>query len=292
MPTFNTGGPIAVVLELGAAAIRMTAGDRTDAVVEVRPRDPNRQGDVTACRETTVDYDDGVLRIKAPKGGWRQYTFRGGTDAIDLQIEVPAGSSVKGEAGTAALHATGRLGEIRYKTLAGDIRIEEAGAVALKTASGEIAVGRAAGHCDVTTASGAVRIGTIDGTAAVKDGNGDIEIGEITGDLRVSAANGKVAVDRAHATVGVTTANGDIRLGEVARSAVSARTAYGRIDVGIRAGVPAWLDLQTAFGQVHSELGAAEEPQPGEDHVELKARTAYGDITIRRSAPDPVGNGH
>jgi hypothetical protein len=35
---------------------------------------------------------------------------------------------------------------------------------------------------------------------------------------------------------------------------------------------------------VDNDLASTDEPQPGEDHVDLKARTAYGDITIRRAA--------
>jgi hypothetical protein len=288
MPTFDTRGPISVIVELGAGDIRVAAADRIDTVVEVRPGDPGKKSDVAAAEQTRVEYADGVLRIKAPKG-WRQYSFRGGREAIDVQIDLPAGSTVRGEAAMAAFHSTGRLGECRFKIAAGEIQVEEAGDVTLRAAAGDIGLGRAAGHCDVTTGSGAVRIGTVDGTAAVKNANGDTEIGEITGDLRVSAANGRVNVDRAHATVAVKTAKGDILLGEVAGGAVLAQTAYGRVDVGIRDGVAAWLDLQTAFGRVENELDAAERPEPGEDVVELKARTAYGDIRVRRSVAEPSG---
>ena len=289
MPTFDTRQPIAVHLEIGVGEIQITAGDRTDTVVDVRPADPAKKGDVTAAEQTLVDYADGVLRIKAPKG-WRNYSFRGGGEAIHVQIELPAGSTLRGEAGVATLQATGRLGECRYKSGAGDIRIDEAGAVSLKSSAGDITVGRAAGNCDIATASGTVRLGTIDGTAVIKNSNGDIEIGEVTGDLRVSAANGKVSVDRAHATVAVKTANGDIHLGEVVRGAVVAQTAFGRIDVGIRNGTAAWLDLNTAFGKVHNDLDTTDRPTPGEDTVELKARTAYGDITIRHAVAHPPGD--
>ena len=49
-----------------------------------------------------------------------------------------------------------------------------------------------------------------------------------------------------------------------------------------KSGIAAWLDLQTGFGKVQNDLGPAEAPAPGEDVVEVKARTAYGDITVRR----------
>jgi hypothetical protein len=285
MPTFDSRGPISVNLEIGVGEIRLIAGDRTDTVVEVRPADPSKKSDVNAAQQTRVDYSDGALRIKANKT-WRNYSFRG-TDAIHVVVQLPAGSTVAGEAGVGTLHATGRFGDFRYKSGAGDIQIDEAAGVSIKTSAGDITVGRAAGRCDIATASGAVRLGTIDGPAVVKNSNGDTEIGDITGDLRVAAANGKVSVDRAESTVAIKTANGDIRLGEVVRAVVVASTAYGRIDVGVRDGVAAWLDLNTAFGKVHIDLDAADRPAQGEDTVEIKARTAYGDVTIRRSVSHP-----
>ena len=288
MPTFDSRGPISVNVEIGVGEIRMIAGDRTDTVVDVRPADPSKKGDVARRPADRVDYSDGALRIKSQKG-LRQYSFRSGADAIHVVIELPAGSTVASEAGVGTLHASGRFGDVRHKSGAGDVQIGEAAGVSLKTGAGDIAVGRATG-CDIATGSGAVRLGTIDGAAVVKNSNGDTEIGDVVGDLRVKAANGKVSVDRAQSTVAVTTANGDIRLGEVVRGAVVAKTAYGRIDVGIRDGVAAWLDLNTSFGKVQSDLDATERPAPGEDVVELKARTAFGDVTIRRAVAQPNGD--
>lgn len=287
MPTFDSRGPISVNVEIGVGEIRMIAGDRTDTVVEIRPADPSKQRDVAAAEQTRVDYSDGALRIKAHKGV-QQYSFRRTAEAIHVVVELPAGSKVASEAGVGMLHTTGRLGDVRHKSGVGDVRIDEAADVSLKTGAGDVAVGRATG-CDIATGSGAVRLGAIDGSAVVKNSNGDTEISDVAGDLRVRAANGKVSVDRAQSTVAVTTANGDIRLGEVVRGAVVAKTAYGRIDVGIRDGVAAWLDLNTAFGKVQSDLAAAERPAPGEDVVELKARTAFGDVTIRRAVAQPNG---
>jgi DUF4097 and DUF4098 domain-containing protein YvlB len=128
-----------------------------------------------------------------------------------------------------------------------------------------------------------VRIDNLSGAAVIKNANGDTWIGEITGDLRVSAANGKIVVEQAQAAVVARTAKGDVRLGEVTRGAVVAQTAYGKVDIGLRDGVAAWLDLDTSFGTVHSDLDTAERPAAGEDTVEVRARSAFGDITIRRA---------
>jgi hypothetical protein len=287
MPTFDTPAPILVNLEVGVGDVRITASDRTDTTVTVRPTDPGKKSDVVAAEQTRVEFADGRLLIKAPKN-WRRYTPRGGGESIDVAIELPAGSRLHGEAGVAALHSAGRLGECQYSTGVGDLHIEQAGPVHLSTGVGDITVGRASGHAQISTASGALRIGSVDGTAVIKGSNGDTWIGDVSQALRVVSANGSIAVDHAHATVVAKTSNGDVRLDEVRQGTVVAQTALGRIDIGIHDGVAAWLDLDTKFGKVNNDLDATGQPAPGEGAVEVRARSAFGDITIRRcvmSAP-------
>ena len=84
-------------------------------------------------------------------------------------------------------------------------------------------------------------------------------------------------------TVAAKTAYGDVRIGEVTRGAVVAQTACGKVDIGIRDGVAAWLDLNTGFGTVRNELSDAPRPGPDDTTVEVRGRTGFGDITIRRS---------
>src|SRR5262249_46624773 len=146
-------------------------------------------------------------------------------------------------------------------------------------------IGHTIGDVNVKT-TGGVRLGTVDGTAVVKNSNGDTSIADVVGDLRVSAANGDIVVGRARASVVAKSANGDIRIDRAERNKVVAETARGAVEVAIRDGVAVWLDLGTGFGTVHNELDAAKEPAPGEDSVDLRARTAFGDITIRRALAD------
>ena len=290
MPTFDTPEPISVTLEVGVGDIRIVASDRTDTIVDVRPSDPAKKSDVTAAELTRVEYANGRLLVKAPKG-WRQWSLRRGGESIDVEIGLPAGSQVVGESGVAGLRCTGRIGECRYKVGVGDIQLDQAGPLDLKTGAGDITVERAVDRAEITTGSGALRIGSIDGTAVVKNSNGDTWIGEVTGDLRVNAANGRISVDQAHAAVTAKTANGDVRLGEVARGAVVAETAFGTVEVAVRDGVPAWLDLNTRFGNVENHLEAAGRPEPGEEAVDVRARTSFGDITVRRSFANAAGKG-
>jgi DUF4097 and DUF4098 domain-containing protein YvlB len=244
----------------------------------VQPRDPSDDGDVRAAQGTRVDYADGRLIVKAPKHGFR-LTRRGGT--VDVTIELPAGSHVDGVAGWADFDCDGRLGDCRLRTGLGGIRVAHAGTLTAKTASGDVDVELATGHADITTSSGDVRVRALDHTGVVKSANGDTWVGTAGGDLRVGTANGRIAVDHAHTNVGAKTANGDVRLGEVVRGSVVLRTHSGDLEVGIREG--AWLDLSAGAGRVRNDLDAADAPDPSAPTVEVSARTATGDVTIRRA---------
>lgn len=283
MPTFDTPGPISVDVELGVGDIRIEASDRSETVVEVRPGDPAKRADVAAAEQTRVEFANGHLLVKGPSG-WRQWMPNQGSGSIDVAIHLPEGSSVRAEAGVAALHGRGRIGECRGKFGVGDVQLDETGSVDVKTGAGDIRVERVVGRAQIVTGSGAVRIGSIEGTAAVKNSNGAIWIGEVTGDARMSAANGPIFVDRAREGIVAKTANGDVRLGEVARGASIAQSAMGDVEVGIREGVVAWLDLHTKFGEVQNDLDTSENPGASEHTVEVHASTSYGDVVVHRAS--------
>jgi DUF4097 and DUF4098 domain-containing protein YvlB len=153
----------------------------------------------------------------------------------------------------------------------------------VNTSAGNVTVDRIVGRGEIT-GSGQVRIREIDGPAAIKNLNGAIWVGEVTGDFRCNTANGDISVDRALGAVIAKTANGAVRIGEVTRGAIEISTAYGELEVGIREGTAAMLDAHSHFGSVRNSLTATDGPQPSDQTVEVRARTSYGDIVIRRSS--------
>jgi DUF4097 and DUF4098 domain-containing protein YvlB len=187
------------------------------------------------------------------------------------------------EAGVASTVAIGRLGDVGGKLGVGDAQLDETGALNLRTGVGDITVERAGGKVELVTGSGAVRFGSVDGSAWIKNSNGDTSVGTVTGDVQVKAANGSITIGRADAGVIAKTANGRVSIGEVARGTAVAQSAFGDLEVGIREGVPVWLDLRTKFGRVRNELDASSEPGDRSDAVEVHAQTSTGDIAIRRS---------
>lgn len=279
MPTFDTPGPISTTAHVYAGSLHFIAGDRPDTVVEVRPRDPQRDVDVRAAEQTEVTYASGVLTVRTPK----QRYLLGRTGTVDVTVDLPTGSRVDMTGAWAQVLGEGRLGEVRVKTSSGDVRLDTTGPLHLTASHGSIAVDRIEGKAEITTSSGSLRVGLVDGPAVLKNSHGTTTVGAATGELRVSGANGDIDIVRAEGSVAATTANGTLRVAEVVRGTVQLETSHGAIEVGIRAGTAAWLDVSSGAGQVRNALTASETPEKAEDTVEVRARTRYGNIDILRA---------
>ncbi|MBP2327952.1 hypothetical protein JOF56_008337 [Kibdelosporangium banguiense] len=280
MPVFDTPEPISVTIDLSAGNVQIAASDRTDTLVEVRPTDESDESDVDAAQKTRVEFAEGTLLVRGPKG--RPLSRK--TRSVDVRIELPVGSQVGSEVSVGDLRTTGVLGECRLKASVGHFRLDQTGPLRLDTSGGHITVNKIAGNAELATGSGRMRIGEIDGTAVIKNSNGGTEIGTVTGELRVRTANGDISVDRAFTRVEAKTANGSIRVGEVVRDSVTLDSSTGDLEVGIAEGTTAWLDLKTSHGRVDNALDElSQEPDTSEETVEVHARTSYGDIAVRRS---------
>jgi len=280
MPTFDTPEPISATIDIAIGDLRISAGERDTMIVEVQPSDPSNEGDVKAAELTRVEYANEHLLVTAPKQ--RSWLTRSGRGSIDVRIELPSGSSVHGTLGIGDVHCDGLFGDCQIRTGLGRIGLDRAEKLNLKSGAGDITVDRATGHADVTAGSGDVRLRELDASGGIRNSNGDTWVGEAGGDLRLNAANGNIAVDLAHASVGAKSANGDVRLAEVVRGSVVLETKIGDLEVGIREGTVAWLDVHARIGQLHNSLEAADTPEKAAATVDVRARTSVGEIVIRR----------
>ncbi|WP_405682058.1 DUF4097 family beta strand repeat-containing protein [Streptomyces sp. NBC_00057] len=279
MPSFDTPEPISATAHVAAGSIRFTAGDRLDTVVEVRPRDPKKDQDVRAADQTEVTYASGVLPVRTPK----QRCLVGRTGTVDVTVELPTGSRIDMTGAWAQVLGEGRFGEVRVKTSSGNVRLDTTGPLQLTASHGSIAVDRVEGMAEITTSSGSLRVGLVDGPAVLKNSHGTTTVGAATGDLRVNGANGDIEIRRAEDSVTATTAHGTLHVGEVACCTVQLETSYGAIEVGVREGTAAWLDVSSGSGQVRNTLTASETPEKTEDTVKVRARTRHGNIDVLRA---------
>ncbi|MEU6464923.1 DUF4097 family beta strand repeat-containing protein [Streptomyces sp. NPDC046976] len=276
MPAFDTPGPISVTAHVGAGSLRFIASERPDTVVEVLPGG-KRGRDVRAAEQTEVTYANGELSVRT-----KERTFIGPSGTVEVTVELPTGSRVDVSGSWVQVFGEGGLGEARVKTSVGDVRLDAAGPLKLTVSHGSISVDRVAGGAEITTSSGSLRVGTVHGPAVLKNSHGSTVVGVVTGELRVNGANGDIDIECAEGDVVATTAHGTLRAAEVVRGSVQLETSHGAIEVGVRAGTAAWLDVSSELGHVRNTLTASGTPEQSEETVKVRARTRYGNIDVRR----------
>jgi hypothetical protein len=275
MHVFDTPEPISAFVAVPEGRISVQASDRLDTVVEVVATD----GDDDA-QLPLVEYAGGELHVKTP--GRKKHRWFDWSGSVEVRIQLPNGSRLDVEA-TADVHGTGRLGDVRLVTSAGDVRLDETGRLQIRTQDGDISVRRTLGHTEVITTNGTIRVREIDGTAVVKTSNGDITIGTVSGELRLSTGSGDITVGTAEAGVGAKTAYGQVELREVVRGAVVAESNYGEVQVGVRDGTAALLDVSSTSGDVSVTLDASDGPSGAEESVRIRAHSTWGDILIHHA---------
>lgn len=286
MPVFSTPDPIIASIDVTVGHIRISASDRDDTIVEVLPTNSSHDADIRVAEQTRVEFAGGRLQIKTPKQ--RGLGIFGKTGSVDVSVQLPSGSELEGTAAVASLHATGTLGRSRVKLSSGECALDTTGPLDISTGAGTITVEHVVGDLDASTGSGTIRIRRIDGNAVIKNSNGDNNIGAITGTLKAKTANGDVIVEQAESDVTAATANGDIRFDSIESGVVSAKTAAGKIHIGVRSGTAARFDANTSFGRVDNQMNTTHGPASTERRVDVRAHTSYGDIVIRRSEPPKI----
>lgn len=232
-----------------------------------------------AADQVEVEFTSGRLLVRTP----RSLSPLGPRGMVDIVIGAPRRSDVSGDAAWADLRPDGRLGDVDVGSSAASLRLGEVRSLRAKTSSGHVTVDQVTGEASVSGAHGQVRIGAGGGSATIKSASGTVWLGDVAGPPRVSAASGTITVDRAQASLHARTAHGTVRIGEVVRDDVTVGTAYGDVEIGVREGTAAWLDLRSDKGTVRNALDDADGPGPSEETAEVRARTAYGDILVRRA---------
>ncbi|MFI1995169.1 DUF4097 family beta strand repeat-containing protein [Actinoplanes sp. NPDC020271] len=281
MPVFDTPGTITASVDLVIGELTVVAGDRPDTTVTVRPSRDDSDRDLRAAEQTRVDLLGSTLTVRGPRQpGLGMF---GKVGSIEVLIELPAGSGVDAKLGVGNARCAGPLGDCRLRSGAGDLRVEQAESLTMLTGMGLATAETVNGDARMTTGSGKLEIRSVAGPATLKNGNGESWVGHAGSELRINSANGDIGADQAGAGITANTANGNILVRELIRGAATLRTAAGRIEVGIRSGTAARLDVHTHYGNVRNDMTATDGPSESDERAEVRARTAFGDILIHRA---------
>lgn len=280
MPRFTTPHPIDLAVKLPVGEITVVASDREDTIVTVSPTNSAKAVDRQGAEETKIDFDGQRLTVTGPKP---RLSFIGPTESIDLTVELPTGSRLTAEISVGNLNSRGRLGATRVKASTGAVDLEHTGDLWLRAGHGNTTVGTVDGGAEITADHGQIRVGTVTGDAMLTSSHGNIRVAESGGELEAKLSYGDLEIERALGSVTAKTAYGAIELREVSSGSIQVESGFGQIAIGVRDGIPAWLDASSRDGRVRNDLDGGRAPDASEQTVAVRARTQFGNITIQRA---------
>jgi hypothetical protein len=271
--SFPVSRPIDLQVRLGFGSITVHAEDGvTEANVAITPRDPDSD---TAAR-TTVEMRGTTLIVHGPKPRGTVFDIpvfagRRERDGLDVDITVPAGTTMKIANWGADVVVTGR-----------------AGASDITSGSTAITLEHVDGDLRLRYGSGPAQIQRVTGSAVIRAGSGTATFGQVGGSLEVGCGSGSLEVGTAGGRVRMRTGSGQASIG-AAGGDVDFTSGSGGLSVGLRPGQPARLDVVTGAGQLRSELPVEDSPPADTARaITIKARTGSGDVRIFRAEPVPA----
>ena len=260
--TFPASGPLDVRVNLDYGLVRVTARSTTTATLRATAVIGSRPQDVEAAQNVRISLVGDVLDVRGAASGWRRFVRPG---AAEIALEVPEGSRLTVTTGYAEVEVAGPVGRCAVRSTGGDIRVEEAANAQLETKYGSVMVDRLSDGGSAESTHGTVRVRQTAGITQLGGSSGDVLLDRATGDLTLRNTYGAVKV------------------GELVSGTCTVTTSYGAVEVGIPTGTAAYLDLRSDHGRVRSDLDRTSEPTADAERATVRARTSYGEITIRRS---------
>jgi DUF4097 and DUF4098 domain-containing protein YvlB len=210
-----------------------------------------------------VGWDKPEVQVKGSVGDGGELSFTGGGKRThveiesdrnpmgvksDLEVFVPAGSSVEIEGFQASISVSGVVGAVTAETVNGSISHSGAAKqVELQSVNGSI---------DVAKASGRVQAEAVNGSVVLKDVSGDLEASTVNGKLHVLGG----AYDR----VQIESVAGNVRFdaGLSSRATLSIETVSGPVELLLPGNVSAEFQVSSFSGAIGNELG----PPPEKRH--------------------------
>lgn len=271
---FHTPDPVRLYVEVGRGSIRVQASDECRERGETQVRIDGSRPD-----QVVVDQDGDQVSVVVPK---ERLGFGGDKREVHVTVSMPTGSQAVLRAGSATVAVTGDLAVVAVKSGSGDVTVERVGGQGLvETGSGDVRLESVTGELQVKCGSGDVRVGSLEGPATISTGSGDIVLARTAAHVAVKTGSGDLVVEEAADDLTMSTGSGDAWVRRALRGRLTLNGASGDVRVGIPSGTPVWTDVTTITGQIRSDLPSTGEPADGQDFIELRARTATGNVQLQ-----------
>jgi|GEM_PF-2003707 len=279
--TFPVTGAVSAHLTTRSGDINVTHGDDANVVVRL-----HATGGAAAqlLKDSEISYDERTKTLTVVSAGasgdartgssfglgfGRRRSLLGGVmHDVDVVVIVPRSSDleVKTKSGDCAVR--GESGKVDVATASGDVDIEDAMSLSVRTASGDIMIGRGRADVLATSASGDV---------IVKEAPGTTKVQSASGDVRLLSSGGETSI---------ATASGDVILDATGPGKVNVRSASGDVEVAVQTGLEIDVVARSVSGTLTSAIpldGSTGAGAGAGEPLNLSVATVSGDVRIARA---------
>lgn len=280
--TFDTPGEVRLVVENPVGLVVVTARPTGTTVVSLEADTPDAEDLVeratVGCRAEGRGH---AVAVKVPQQHGRRFFRR---HAVTVRVEVPEGSRVAVATASADVEIDGPVGGADLRTGSGDLSTDDVAAdVIARTASGNIVLGRVGGDIRAQTASGDLRCSSVAGAADFCTASGDLEVGAAGNRVEVKATSGHVRLGELARGARVANVSGNVRVLALGEGTLHVRSVSGDVAVGVARDVDLHVDVETASGNVHSDIPLTAAPAAGQrrgTRVDVSVRSVSGNVEI------------
>jgi DUF4097 and DUF4098 domain-containing protein YvlB len=257
---FPTPTPVHLYVENAAGSIEVLADAGAETTVDISGR---YHEDLVVVE---LSGDGRRLTIR-PRRRHRLRNLR-----LDITVHLPAGSTIEAATASAGLTVHGEIADLKAAAASAAVSADDVtGSVAVQSASGSLRVGAVGGSLSFTSASGSLRADRVGGECHATTASGSLTIGVADDDVAASAVSGSVTVREAH------------------RGTVDLSATSGSIQVGVRRGTVAWLDVSSLSGHTRSDLTAQDDtPAGGGSVLTVRARSVSGSVAVVPAGPAAI----
>ena len=255
-----------VTIENPAGSTRVTAWERAEVQVK---------GTVCAQCELALSGTDKRLRVEVESHHVNPMGYKS-----DIEVMVPAASSVSIEGFNATIAIAGVTGGVKAETVNGTITHTGG--------SKEVQLQSVNGAVDTTKASGRVHVEAVNGTVTIRDASGELEASTVNGKLSVAGGS----FTRAH----LETVSGGVRFESslAPKGTLGVESVSGNVELFFPDGFGGDFSVTTFSGAITNDLGPAAHkssdfmPQKelsftsGSGGARVSVETLSGAIAIRK----------
>jgi hypothetical protein len=252
--SFNVTGPVQLNLDNSSGSVNIHRGGSDKVEVHARIKSSNWLGNADdqaqkILKNPPVEQSGNTIRIYRPEPhDWFNHV------SINYDITVPEQTTVNSSTGSGSQTVASIKGPVSVKSGSGSVNVSDVGA-----------------QTEATTGSGSITLQSVNGPARVQTGSGSVHAEGIAGPFKVRTGSGGIdARLTAAGDVDAETGSGHITIENV-NGGVTAHAGSGSIKVDGR---------PTSEWNVHSGSGSIELRVPGDQGLDLYARTSSGSVNV------------